>query len=96
MFLPLPRVKVDGKDCGVIAYAPYSTKLRNIEKGKHRIEITLYGNRYNTFGPLHDVSATRYVGPMAWSTQNDSWTYSYRFKETGILAEPVVRVYKKS
>lgn len=92
----LIRVKVDGKDCGVIAYAPYSTKLRNIENGKHRIEITLYGNRYNTFGPLHDVSATRYVGPMAWSTQNDSWTYSYRFKETGILAESVVRVYKKS
>jgi len=88
------RVMVDGKDCGVIAYAPYKLRVKDISKGNHTVTLKLYGNRANTFGALHDAEPTGWIGPTAWSTKGSYWTYSYRLHEMGILSEPIITVYK--
>lgn len=92
------RVKLDGKDLGVIAYSPYEIKAENIAKGKHKLEITLYGNRNNCFGPVHNTDdKLGWVGPDAWEFMSDNqnrWKYEYTLKPVGILAGPEIKYYK--
>lgn len=92
------RVKLDGKDLGVIAYSPYEIKAENIAKGKHKLEITLYGNRNNCFGPVHNTDdKLGWVGPDAWEFMSDNqnrWKYEYSLKPVGILAGPEIKYYK--
>ena len=92
------RVKLDGKDLGVIAYSPYEIKAENIAKGKHKLEITLYGNRNNCFGPVHNTDdKLDWVGPDAWEFMSDNqnrWKYEYSLKPIGILAGPEIKYYK--
>lgn len=90
----LIRVAVDGEDQGVIAYAPYDLTVKNVTAGRHKITLTLFGNRYNTFGALHDVENPVWVGPDLWRTKGDRWMYEYNLRETGILSGPVISVYK--
>ena len=89
------RVNVDGEDCGVIAYAPYKLTVKDIDEGQHAVSFMLYGNRANTFGPVHDAEPTGWIGPPAWSTQDSAWTYSYRLREMGIISEPIIKVCKR-
>ena len=57
------KAAIDGKSAGIIAYAPYKVMAENIKPGKHKIELTLYGNRYNTFAALHNTNtANRWYG----------------------------------
>ena len=87
-------VSVDGKHKGNIIYAPYCLKIPHVSPGEHTISFTCYGNRYNSFGPLHMCDETRiWFGPDSWYTQGDAWTYDYMLKETGILLSPVIEVY---
>ena len=88
------RVAVDGKDCGVIAYAPYDAEIKGVAAGRHKITLTLFGNRFNTFGALHDVENALWVGPNIWRTTGDKWCYEYRLRETGILSAPVIRMFR--
>ncbi len=88
-------VKVDGKERGVIAYAPYRLKVPGLTKGKHKIEFTLYGTRINTFGGLHNVMQPKWVDLGFWRSEGDNWCYEYVLKDTGILRSPIIYVYNK-
>ncbi len=88
----LVKVYLDGKDCGNIVYPPYVLEVPNVNKGEHTIEFKLFGNRINTFGPLHDSSAEPYVDPGVWYTRDYALTYEYEPKQTGIISSPVIEV----
>lgn len=84
-------VSVDGEKKGLIAFDPYRLKI-NTAAGRHRLEITLYGNRYNTFGGLHNSNKKDiWYGPNYWRTTGDNWSDSYILKPTGILSKPAIR-----
>lgn len=82
---------LDGKDIGKIAYPPYLAKAEEIENGIHTLELTLYGHRYNTFGPLHLVNEKEsWHGPDAWRSTGCNWSYEYVLRKIGLLKAPVI------
>lgn len=82
---PLVVVHMNGKRLGPIAFAPYELSLGKI-KGKRRIDITAYGNRHNAFGPLHHTKRDlTWVGPAAWRSSGEWWSYDYHFKPIGVM-----------
>lgn len=84
-------VSLDGQRVGSIIFDPYVLRIPAVPAGKHQLTLTLFGNRYNTFGELHLSDNTReWHGPDAWRTSGDAWSYEYRFKPTGILKSPVI------
>ena len=88
----LARVAVDGKDIGVVAISPYCIDLGEMEKGWHNIDITVFGTRFNNFGPVHN-NFKNYTdwGPDSWQTYDSPmWTDAYRLRPTGILNNPTV------
>lgn len=88
---PVLAVHMDGKKCGYIAFSPYTLDLGSVSAGRHKMDITAFGNRINTFGTLHNCDrATQWYGPNAWRTEEEAWAYEYQLKETGILKRPVV------
>ena len=104
----LIKVKLDGEDIGVIAYSPYDLTVRNVKKGKHKVEFKLFGNRNNTFGAPH-ITNTKMIwfGPNAWQKHNTlvpweikgdtkylPWQYEYNLKPFGILASPIILMTK--
>lgn len=85
---PLLSVILDGAEVGTIAFSPYRVSLGNLS-GKHSIEIISYGNRVNTFGPVHlDNNKEVWIGPNAWRSEGTAFSYDYRLKRTGILSAP--------
>jgi len=91
----LIKVSVDGEDVGCIVYAPYKLTVENIKKGKHKIELTLFGNRHNTFAALHYTAlSNRWYGPNRWRSVGDDWCYEYLLKDTGILSSPVIEFFE--
>lgn len=85
-------VKLDDKDLGKIIYPPYYIKADNIENGNHILNVTLYGNRYNSFGPVHLVDEKEsWHGPEAWRSKNNNWSYEYVLRRIGIIKAPVVK-----
>ena len=76
---------------GQIAFSPYRLVLGRLS-GRHEILVTAFGNRQNTFGPLHNArSGERWIGPSAWRTEGADFTYDYRLSKNGILKAPVLR-----
>ena len=93
----LVKVYLDGKDMGVIAYMPYRLDLGLVGAGSHTITYELFGTRFNAFGALHNtVKGDNWVGPGIWRTSGDKWCYEYNLRDEGILASPVIEVYKKA
>ena len=93
---PCIRVYVDKKDAGIIALSPFSVST-DLEAGCHEIEFVCYGNRNNTFGPIHNrriADPEFYIGPGAWE-KNDDFTQDFCFQKTGILESPVIELYNK-
>lgn len=87
----LLRVSVDGRDAGVLAFSPYRLRVPNLAPGKHKIDITCFGSRVNTFGQLHRNDRYHpWWGPQSWRTNGASWTWEYRFWEQGIMKTPEV------
>lgn len=84
-------VRLDGETCSGIAFAPFETGIGTVEPGEHRLDLTLYGNRQNAFGPLHWTRPEAWVGPGAWRTNGDEWCYEYCLKPLGITAAPRIR-----
>jgi hypothetical protein len=86
-------VKVDGEKKGDIAYPPYSLDISGLSDGMHKVDITLYGNRFNCFGAVHMSDSSRsWHGPDSWRTKNAEWSYEYILKEVGILKSPEITV----
>lgn len=89
----LIKVLVDGKDIGNIIFAPYSVYTDKLPAGNHGIELIIYGNRYNTFAGLHNVTNDNFYSPLYWRTEGDGWCYEYRLKDMGIMSAPVISVF---
>jgi hypothetical protein len=86
------KVAVDGKDKGYIAYAPYRLAIDGLSPGMHKIDLTGFGCRVNTFGQLHNNVARDgyWWGPNSWRTTGPAWSYEYRFWSQGILKSPEI------
>lgn len=86
----LVGISVDGKRVGSIVFAPYALHVE-AAPGKHDIVLTLFGNRVNTFGTVHNCNtAWTWFGPDSWRTFGDEFSYEYKLKETGILKSPEI------
>ena len=91
----LVRATLNDKNTGIIAYVPYKTSLGHVPAGRHKITLTLYGNRINTFGALHNAdSSLTWFGPDMRRTTGDAWCYEYRFKDAGILSSSIIEICK--
>ena len=88
----LVKVYIDGADRGNIAYPPYVLDIEGLNKGVHSIEWVLFGNRYQTFAPLHNMGDCSWQGPNLWYPNDDERTQNYIFKEFGILKSPKLYV----
>ena len=89
----LVSAAVDGECVGKIVYNPYTVIVKDVKKGKHTVELTLFGNRHNSFGALHNCDRKySWFGPSAWFTGGDSFSYEHQIKEMGILASPIIEV----
>ncbi|MDR1400551.1 MAG: hypothetical protein LBJ41_11565 [Treponema sp.] len=86
------RVKVDGKDQGVIAYSPYQLTVTGLKDGLHQLELLYFGCRINTFGQLHtNIRDPGYWwGVDSWRASGSAWTYEYRFWKQGVLKSPEI------
>lgn len=86
----LITVRLDGKEIGAMIYPPARLALGKVQKGRHTLELTLYGNRANTFGTLHNVDEdVPYCNAAAWLTRGGRfWCPEYITKRTGILTSP--------
>ena len=83
-------VALDGVFAGKIAYAPYECVIP-CAPGEHRLQITVYGNRVNTFNALHNCNdANTWYGPDSWRSTGDEWCYEYRLKPCGLLIAPML------
>jgi hypothetical protein len=86
------KVKVDGGEKGVITYAPYRLLVEGLSAGKHKVDITGYGCRINTFGQVHNNMGHEgyWWGPGSWRTEGPAWTYEYKFWPQGIMKSPEI------
>lgn len=84
-------LQMDGGRAADLAYAPYEYEFTNLAPGKHEVGITVYGNRVNGFGCLHncDDSLTWY-GPDCWRSEGIRWCYEYRLRRMGLLVSPQI------
>jgi hypothetical protein len=91
---PLLTVDLAGRRVGPIAFAPFALDLGAVQ-GEQALDLTAYGNRYNTLACLHRVSDGRryfWAGPGCWRTTGNAWTYEYQLKPTGVLVAPQVHL----
>lgn len=87
----LVSARAEGKEEQYLFCSPYTADLGILEKGKHRVEITIYGNRRNTFGQLHHCDRNEeYFGPKTWRTEGAAWSCEYQLQPMGILSSPVI------
>ncbi|GAA0793628.1 glycosyl hydrolase [Faecalicatena orotica] len=86
---PLLGVTLNGKKMGRIAFAPYELDLGVLEPGDYEIDITAFGNRFPTFGQLHNCDKNySWFASCSWRTKNDRYAPEYQMKETGVLVTP--------
>ena len=89
------KVIVDGREAGYIDVPPYRLSLGDLAEGKHTVELILYGNRANTFAPLHSASETlewAYTGGGAWNTKERFFIPEYQLFRFGILSSPRILI----
>lgn len=89
----LVKVKIDGKDAGRIVYSPYELISEEIVKGVHSVELTLFGNRENTFGALHNYGDREWYDGNQWYPEK-YMCYEYLTEEAGILSAPEIELIK--
>lgn len=91
---PVMSVNLDGKRAGTVALSPHTLDLGVLPKGRHSLDITLYGNRYNAFGCVHCTDTElRWFGPDCWRTTGNAFALQYQLKPFGITQNPWIRTY---
>lgn len=84
---PLIKVYVDENDRGLIAYSPHRLSLRQMNRGRHKIKVVMYGNRFNGFGALHNANKNYlWYGNGSYRTSGSEWTYDYMLRSVGIMS----------
>ena len=87
----LQVISVDGGEEVPLIYAPYTASLGVHPAGEHTVDVTLYGNRRNSFGPVHFTDRKNNGSdPNKWRTTGELWSYDYQLKEVGVLSTPVI------
>ena len=86
----LVGVALDGNVLGDIAFSPFQLNIGKLSAGEHKLDLTLYGNRANSFGCIHLGGRIRWIGPNAWRTQGDMFTYDYFLIPLGIMKSPFI------
>lgn len=87
----LIKVSINSQAAGRIVYAPYEFISETMEKGEYEIELTLFGNRANTFGALHNYGNMRWYDGSVWSP-DETMSYEYILEDTGILSSPIAEL----
>ena len=62
--------KEDKEEKEHIALQPHKLYLGELESGSHDIEITAYGNRYNSFGHIHTPAWVGGCWPDRWRSKS--------------------------
>lgn len=84
-------MEMDGVRQGDMAYAPYEYTFTNLQPGEHEVGITVYGNRVNGFGCVHNCDeSTSWFGPDCWRSEGVRWCYEYRLRKSGLLVSPQI------
>lgn len=84
---PLLSVAINGKQKGLIAYAPHRLELGRLQQGNHTLTITLFGNRFNGFGTLHNANDNYiWYGNDSYRTTGDEWSDLYLVRPVGLLS----------
>lgn len=84
-------MEMDGVRQGDMAYAPYEYTFINLQPGEHEVGITVYGNRVNGFGCVHNCDdSTSWFGPDCWRSEGVRWCYEYRLRKSGLLVSPQI------
>lgn len=92
----LMKASLDGAAQKPIIFAPYEADFGEAESGAHVISIKLFGNRHNTFAPIHNSNtATYYFGPDSFRSSGEAFGYEYFIKDFGILKSPIISYYKE-
>ena len=85
----LLKVALDDGEGRPLAFEPFDVTFKKVASGKHTLKVTLFGNRVNTFGTLHNCAELfDWYGPGAWRTYGDRWAYEYQLRKMGILISP--------
>jgi len=84
----LISVALDGGEFQPTAFAPFQASLGKLSPGPHFITVKVMGNRFNTFGTLHNLIPNDDQGPWAWRTTGKCWTYEYQTRPLGLLSAP--------
>lgn len=84
---PVIAVSLDHEEKGLIAFEPHTLDLHEVEAGSHTLDIRVYGNRFNTFGALHNCNEEfKWYGPDSYRTSGSEWSESYQLRPFGILS----------
>ena len=84
---PVLGVCLDGAEKGVIAYAPHVLPLGRVSAGIHKLIICAYGNRFNSFGTLHNCNDEfKWYNSNAYRTTGCEWSESFCLRPFGILS----------
>lgn len=87
----LCTVRAEGRELGPVFREPWRLELPDTLRGSVELEITCYGNRFNTFGQLHNtVPDYGWWGPASWRTTGDAWCDDYLLRPMGVLEAPVI------
>ncbi len=88
----LLEASLDGQSHAIL-FEPYRAVFRDVPAGEHRLSVTLYGTRINTFGQLHNCNRKEeYYGPKTWRTTGKNWTYLYQLHPVGVTVTPILRM----
>ena len=69
----------------------YEYTFTNLQPGEHEVGITVYGNRVNGFGCVHNCDdSTSWFGPDCWRSEGVRWCYEYRLRKSGLLVSPQI------
>jgi hypothetical protein len=89
---PLISVALDARPSGHVAFPPYEVSLGELAPGVHELDLTAYGNRYNSFGAVHSCEPSTlpwgYKAPGSYRTEGSWWAYEYQLRPIGILSSP--------
>jgi len=83
---------LDKKEFGKIIYPPYRAEIE-AENGEHELYLTVFTNRFNSFGSVHLVNEKEHwQGPGSWRSEGNNWSYEYILKKSGILKAPKIKI----
>jgi len=90
----LLRGRVNGRDCGAVAWPPYEVDITDaLRSGANTLAIEIVSSRRNLLGPLHlsDVYPT-WTGPGEFVLTDKRWTDKYVSVPYGLMKPPVIAV----